>query len=677
MPKKKIRKAFEEYAAQVCKEKGLTDEQVAQKMQEQFDADFKKPTQEELERVEEILGWEPNPNKKGEVDPQDSKYTPLGNEEKERRRALQPKALKAVCTANAIQFNKNVDTSKVSDPRQALSLLPPDHKEEQQQFIDDWANSKGDEKEHAKLLLKAAKWCLEKKDDPMFNKELSDEELVEKYPDIYKYSVVAGELTEAFKENSPLVKYGMISEKDRQRMGREINKMYDVCTKASGRMELLANPLYAEANMDDFMKFSDNGGEQKCDRLGNVGDFGYALGWGGQNLRSIQFESCKKELSSKHGCHFEDCVFFNLNGEQIKDEELENTVRRGDMFLVSDPSREGETEPCMWKKDTGLLTGRDAMDQMQRSENYPKPSLWHRFLNAISPKLLETMYGTDAVEKMQRWQQKEMVAGGRYQGKFGKLLDDTRKQSLEIKPDAKKAREKRAADAEERQKQSLKTRREDMKQRRTELMEKARGERGLDNNLKNMERDCIFEFSEIAVNNQIRTNDDDLPYGEYTPLTQMTGRALFLSHLQDVQQNGTPEQKQMLDDLDREGFEKLYDNYTKTDEFHHVCRDLEGKDMTLVFMMPYEDIETISRVKYKDPGQVGEKESKAFQSLVKFASQERKESLSHRSYIKPFDLKAELGEMAKQKQSEAQKVSGREEPVIGDKPPVVEQPKLN
>ena len=673
MPKKTIKKATEDYAVQVCKEKRLTDEEAAKKVQELFEANFKMPTKDELERVEEILSSEPDP----EVDPQDSKYTPLSSEEKDRRRTLQPKALKSICIAKAVQFNRNVDTSKLADSRKPSNMLSPNHPEEHQKFIDDWANSDGNEKERAKLLLKAAKWCLEKKDDPMFNKDLSDEELVEKYPDIHKYALASTELTNAFKEDSPLVKYGLISEKDRQRMGKEIDKMYEVWAKSTGRMELLANPLYAEANMDDFMKFSDNGVHQKSEKLDELGDFGYALGQEGEFSRLMQFDSCKEEMRSKHGCHFEDCVFFNLNGEQIKGEELENTVRRGDMFLVSDPSREGETEPCMWKKDTGLLTGRDAMDQMQRSENYPKPSLWHRFLNAISPKLLETMYGTDAVEKMQRWQQKEMVAEGRYEGKFKNLLDDTRKQSLEIKPDAKKAREKRAADAEERQKQSLKTRREDMKQRRTELMEKARGERGLDNNLKNMERDCIFEFSEIAVNNQIRTNDDDLPHGEYTPLTQMTGRALFLSHLQDVQQNGTPEQKQVLDDLDREGFEKLYDNYTKTDEFHHVCRDLEGKDMTLVFMMPYEDIETISRVKYKDPGQVGEKESKAFQSLIKFASQERKESLSHRSYIKPFDLTAELGEMARQKQNETQKVKENNGPVMGEKPPVKEEPQLH
>ena len=684
MPQKDLIKIMiDTYASKICREekgKSLTDEEIAQKVQGLFAKDFKQPTQEEIARVEAAFASTPEPDRNGEIDPQDSKYTPLSEAEKERRRALQPLAVKSLSKAFAAHYNKNVDSSNIYDPRQAFTLLHPDHKEEHQQFLDDWGKSKGNEKEEAKLLLKAAKWYLEKKDDEMFHREPSDAELVEKFPEMFRYSIGAGELSNAFKENSPLVKYGLISEKERQVMGREINKMYDFSMKIVDRMEQLANPLYAEVNLDDVIKNSDDGSTQKFDKIEKVGDFGHALAMAGRIERATQYRRCMDELREKYDCHEKECTYFNLEGKQIEGEELENTVRRGDMFLLSDASREGRTMPCMWTEKTDVLVDDDAVAQMRTSDRYPaqKPSGWHRFLNAISPKLLRAMYGEDAAENVKRWKQKDMVMRGYGSETYRNLLSGARKQSLELKPDAKEARAKRGEAAAQRQRQAIDARKADMKEKRAEMMEKARSQRGLDNNLENMERDCIHELSEIAGNGTIRTYDEDLRYDESTPLLKIAGRALFLSHLQDVQKNGTPEQKQVLDNLDREGFEKLYDNYTKTDEFRNVRDDIEGKDLTLAFMIPLNDIGTINGAKYKNPSAVGEKEFKAFQSMIDCVVDIRKDTLRNSSYIKPFDLKAELGKMAEQKQSDAQKVKGNDGPVMGGNgnAPETEVPKM-
>ena len=677
-----IRNAIGDYALTICKAekgKGLSNELIAEKAKGFFAAGFNMPTQEEIAEAEKAFASTPKPNKKGEIDPQDSKYTPLSEAEKERRRALQPLAVDSLCKTYAAHYNKNVDGSDTADYRQVFTLLHPDHAEEHQQFIDDWKKSSGNEKEQAKLLLKAAKWYLEKRDDEVLRKELSDDDLVKEYPRLFQYSIGAGELSNAFKEDSPMVKYGLISEKERQAYSREINRMYETYAKATNRIELLANPLNAEVNLDDVMKYSDSGSQQKLNGIRGIGDFGHALSTEGMSKRAMQFRNCMDELSEKYDCHERDCVFFDLEGNQIKGEELEKTVRRGDVFLLSDASREGRTVPCMWTKETGVRLDDDAVAQMRTSDRYPaeEPSGWHRFLNAISPKLLGAMYGEDAVENVKRWKQKDMVTRGYGSETYRNLLSGARKQSLELKPDAKQAREQRMQQAHERQKQALSARKADMKEKRAEMMEKARSERGLDNNLKNMERDCIHELSEVAGNGTIRTYDEELSGGEQTPLLKIASRALFLSHLQDVQKNGTPEQKQVLDDLDREGFEKLYDSYTKTDEFKSVQGEIKGRDTTLAFMMPLDDIGTINGAKYKDPGAVGEKEFKAFQSMIDSVSYMRKEYLSNHSYRKGFDLKAELGKMAEQKQSGAQKVGGNNGPVMGGQEAANENPQLH
>ena len=506
----------------------------------------------------------------------------LSVEDKLRRTELHRSAVKAMMQGGLLG---EYQVSKYQLPedreRSMNSFLYPGHESEYEQLAKDWkaAKAANDPMALAQLQLKVTKWLLENDNDPAFREGQTDEELMKSWPKINQLGRSAGEIINFFdaSDDPLLLSTGLLSEKEFRQYRERVDRMYVQHSAAINRLNVLANPLYpyedieAPTRTDEktFQAFSQDvrkkyGGTANPYTLAqNANYFDRSMELDRLSDRMIQL-GCR----NKFALHY-----YDTDHNEVMLTDVMTRLRKGEMLFAVDAENPKEhLWPVAMEPGKSPIVGEDALTAADKGNFYKKPNITGAGLYRRLPGFLQkAFFSKEKREKLDQW------VNGRRTATHGRL--DWRKMNESREALREELTEKYAKSIKSRtdKEQKHAETRQAWRKARRQYLEKQNEQLFLDmeksprNYLDAMKRDCIQTLGQKVQLMQYG-RDEDLSDTEMAEIRKAVGKAMFISHLEDVRENGSPEVIQALDQLKAEGIEKLFEDYQQTKEYKEGIR---------------------------------------------------------------------------------------------------------
>lgn len=615
-------------------------------------------------------------------------------EERIHRLDLHKGAVKALMQGGLLgEFQENKYVLTEDHERSMQSFLFPAHAGDEYKQLDrDWkaAKASNDPMELARLQLKVVKWLLENEDDPAFRAGQTDEELVESWPKINQMGRAAGEVINFFDagENPLLVSTGLLSEKEFRQYRERVDRMYVRHTEALNRINILANPLYPDADIEaptradeqTFTAFTQDM-QKKYGGTANP----YTLAHHANFLdRSIEVDRLNDQMIKLGGHNKFSFHYYDMDKKEVPIMDVMLRLRKGELLFAVDAQNPAKnTYPVAMEPGKPPIMGDEALAAAGKAGYYKKPDITGAGAYRRMPGFMQKMFFSKKErQQLDRWVKGREIArhGIPNEVKLEQVRQDliaelTPKfeKSIQQGLRAKKAKQERQLKWREARKAYLLAQNKQMLADRYKTPE---------NYLDMMKRDCIRDLAGAVP--EMRFGDQ----GDWSTETQqeiqnIVGRTMFLHHLEDAKKNGSPEVRQALDQLQPEGIEKLFEDYKKTDEYKVGIEYVSRRPM--ISGLPLDDVATLEGSAKLLPVQMGEKQFRALElyqknliGTVEYLARDRR----YKDKTLQFDLKAALQKSVDKhtvaKAGQTEKVidkKGPQPPVRdGQKPPVIGGP---